>query len=470
MKILLQGYPYMNTDSKVSVSLPQAMWDGYCEVNADFVLRPGLTRALSMITGYGTRGLFWWESQRTIVVFNGGRTYLVDPTTYVITDITGAGIDTTRTAWVSWCDLGASFAAAAGEGVIRFTAGDAATTFDVLPGAPTLATSVAFHDDYLLANQTGTQEMRYLALTGGVTWSTVSAEGKPDNITAVKSRDAEIYLFGPDSIEFWWNDGVTPFSRQAGASGRISEGCISPNTIEDVDGDWYWLTSSREIVQLVGRELKVLSIPIQAILDAYTTVEDAKAFQLRIGGKGFYGIHFPTHNVTWVYDYQIKGWVNWSFYNTGTRSRQSYLGSLSCYLPYRGKWLLGSIDNDRLYLADTSVGTDDGVAIHGEKISGWNDSGISHRKLYKNLQIQLTTGMGTLPTDAAIASYMYKNDGDRHWHEPLNIEIANIGSVNHVSRITNVGSGRLRQHRMRCAGGYPITVAQLTQDTIDLGR
>lgn len=183
---------------------------------------------------------------------------------------------------------------------------------------PDNVTHVAITDGYVIcSNNTG--QMFYNdgpALSANDSlydlWTlhqSVNAEYKPDNLLALGVWFHEIFMFGPRSIEVYYNDGYSPFSKVEGS--QLDVGLISPYAIVTAGNIPYLMLSDRTICAYNGRVTKVISDPIQSVLDNMTVANDIAMSVLIEDGQTFILCSFPTADQSWAYNLKTGTWTEW---------------------------------------------------------------------------------------------------------------------------------------------------------------
>lgn len=144
-------------------------------------------------------------------------------------------------------------------------------------------------------------------------WAT--AEGHPDRVLCCRQHSNNLWFFGEQSTEVWYNSGNPdmPFMRIQGA--LLDDGTAAWKSIVLISDNFYWLTDKREVVMNVGyQRRKISTIHIDYLIQEMEHVSDAKGFEYRADGHTFYVLTFPTEDITLVYDLTTTFWHIWSSY------------------------------------------------------------------------------------------------------------------------------------------------------------
>ena len=129
------------------------------------------------------------------------------------------------------------------------------------------------------------------------TWPALNfteAERKPDDLIAVHVQGSDVLLFGFRSIEFYYNDGDSPFRRFDG--GDVETGVSIAHSIQFVSElrSWLYFDENRHFIRLQDRQPTKLSGPYDKEIQSLAVVTDAVSSISRVDGRGWYIITFPT--------------------------------------------------------------------------------------------------------------------------------------------------------------------------------
>ena len=196
---------------------------------------PGLPLRVTVGTG-PIRGL--WQHNSNLYVVSGSTFYQVSPS-YVTTakgTVGGSGP-------VSMADNGTQIMMAADpDGYIYNTATGAFAqiTDPDFPGASV----VDYLDGYFVFIEPNSQRIWVTALLDGASVDPldfVSAEGDPDNVVSMIVDHREVWLFGENSTEVWYNAGLSdfPLVRIQGAFNEL--GCAARYSVTKMNNQVYWL-------------------------------------------------------------------------------------------------------------------------------------------------------------------------------------------------------------------------------------
>ncbi len=272
-------------DNRMVNLFPEIVPEGGKE--AAFLQRaPGL-RLLATVGAGPIRGL--WAFGGNGYAVSGSKLYKISPA-YVVTeigDVSGSGP-------VSLADNGTQlFIACNGP---SFIYNDNTGVFQQItdpdfPGAG----SVAYLDGYFVFNEPNTQKIWVTSLLEGTQIDPLdfaSAEGSPDKIIALIVDHREIWVFGDNSVEVWYDAGNAdfPLSRIQGAYNEI--GCAAAYSVAKLDNGLFWLGSDARGNGIVYRAngytgQRISTHAVEWQIQQYSTISDAIAYTYQQDGHAF---------------------------------------------------------------------------------------------------------------------------------------------------------------------------------------
>jgi hypothetical protein len=224
-----------------------------------------------------------------------------------------------------------------------------------------------------------------------------STEGAPDGLLAVSSNFREIWAFGTNSIEVWYDTGATDFPLQR-IQGAFNElGLAAPFSVAKVDNGLFWLGRDRRGQGIVYRANgysgeRISTHAVEWQIQQYADLTDAIAYTYQQDGHSFYVLIFPTANTTWVYDlatqawHERAGWKNGSF----TRHRSN------CQMAFNNEVVVGDFENGNIYAFDLDDYSDNGQIQ--KWLRSWRALGPGKNDLTRtaqhSLQLDVESGVG----------------------------------------------------------------------------
>jgi len=467
MKTPFLGGSYLARSTNAAASrcvnlFPEAVSEGGKE--AGYLLRaPGLE--LKLVVGTGPiRGL-WSRKSGT------GSFYVVSGDKfYVLTSLTGPATEAgtvSGTGPVSIADNGVQlFIACNGPSYIYNTSTE---TFQQItdpdfPGAGT----VYYLDGYFVFNEPGTQRIWVTSLLEGTSVDPLdfaSAEGSPDGVVALAVDHRELWVFGTDSIEVWYNAALPdfPFARIQGAFNEI--GCAAPYSVAKLDNTLFWLGADSRGTGIVYKNagysgVRISTHAIEFAIQGYSIISDAVAYTYQQEGHAFYVLTFPTANTTWVYDVATGSWHERAGFASGefTRHRSN------CHCNFNGTTLVGDFENGNIYVFSLDVFQDGGTTQ--KWLRSWRALPTGHNNLKRtaqhSLQLDVEAGIGLSTGQGSDPEVMlrWSDDGGHTWSNEHWNKLGKIGEYGYRTIWRRLGmTERLRDRVYEVSGTDPTRLA-----------
>jgi len=259
--------------------------------------------------------------------------------------------------------------------------------------------SVVFIDGYFVFAQAGGSDRFWLTnlYDGTAIDSTdfATAEGSPDAIQSLIADNRELFIFGEETLEVWYNSGDTDNIFQRFQGGFKQHGCVAKFTPARFDNSVIWLSRNdrgdSQVVRLGdGYQPQVVSTPELNYQFSLLSQEDAFGYSYQHEGHEFYVLTFPASNVTYAYDASTQMWHQRAHSIGGNfPSRERY----NCHVFAFGKHLFGDYLNGNIYVLDGSIGTFNGTNIERERTT-ISISDEENRRRLSSLQLDMEEGIG----------------------------------------------------------------------------
>jgi hypothetical protein len=225
----------------------------------------------------------------------------------------------------------------------------------------------------------------------------IEAQIEPDDSVALTKQLVYVIAFKQWSTEVFYdalNATGSPLSPVQGA--KVSFGCISADSVQDIGGTLFWLGAEREsspkIIMLEGLKASVVSTkPIDRLLGP-SAAEEILSFGFMYEGHKFYGITLKTSNVTLVYDITENLWAQW----TDEDGNYFPIVSSTFDLETGGVRLLQHESNGKLYKFSRDYYTDDGDGITCDIYTPNFDGGTRRRKQLNALYFEADRVVGSV--------------------------------------------------------------------------
>jgi len=428
---------------------------------------PGLAFLQTVGTG-PIRGL--WAHQT-----NGSDFYVVSGTeVYKLTSTTGTPVklgDVSGTGPVSIADNGTQiFFACNGPSYIY---NEVTNVFQQItdidfPGAKT----VGYLDGYFVFNEPTGQRIWVTSLLEGTQIDPLefaSAEGSPDGLVAININNREAWLFGADSVEVWYDAGLTdfPLTRIQGAFSEV--GCVAAYSVAKLDNSLFWLGTDARGQGIIYRTAgynaqRVSTHAIEYAIAQYADISTAVAYTYQQEGHAFYVLSFA--EATWVFDVATSAWHERAGFEAGefTRHRSN------CQCNFGGTTIVGDYENGDIYALDLDTYADNGEIQKWLRSwraipTGQNDL---KRTAHHALQLDCESGVGLDYLDAIDTTEMMKprvmlrwsDDGGHTWSNEHWSDMGQIGQFSHRVFWRRLGMTlKLRDRVYEVSGTDPVKVA-----------
>ncbi len=290
------------------------------------------------------------------------------------------------------------------------------------PGAVT----VGYIDGYFVFNEPNSQKIWVTQLLDGTSVDPLdfaSAEGNPDDVVAVFVDHREVWVFGTNSTEVWYDAGLTdfPLTRIQGAFNEL--GCAAPYSIAKMDNQIYWLGKDARGQGIVFRAAgyigqRISTHAIEWQMQEYANLEDAVGYTYQQDGHSFYVLNFPTANTTWVFDVATGAWHERASFNNGQFNR--HRGNSQMF--FNSTNVIGDYQNGKIYAFDLNEYSDAGQPQ--KWLRSWRalPTGANNlaRTIQHSMQLDCETGVGlngliapeTIYLQTENADYLTTEDGD----------------------------------------------------------
>jgi hypothetical protein len=173
-----------------------------------------------------------------------------------------------------------------------------------------------FVDGFFLGLDPGSSTLKISELEDGLTWDPLQITQRnagADRWAGMLVSHKEIWLYGTQTTEVFYNAGVAPFPFLPNPSVFINHGIFAPASAAILDNAPIWLGQNTDGAHMVYRAngytpVRVSTHALEFALSQYATVSDAHGWTYQDQGHSFYVLTFPTAGATWVYDVATGAW------------------------------------------------------------------------------------------------------------------------------------------------------------------
>lgn len=315
------------------------------------------------------------------------------------------------------------------------------------PGADT----VGFLDGYFVFNIPNTGMFGITALYDGFDVNALdiaTAEGSPDLLIGLLIDHREVWLFGSQTTEVFFNSGNASFPIERIQGAFMEHGCAAKGSPAKLDNSVFWLGQDDKGRGMVFRATnyqptRISTHAIEHAINQYADISDAASYTYQEEGHSFYVLNFPTGDATWVYDAATQMWHERAYLNVdGTLSRDRADNHMFAF----GKHLLGDHITSALYEASLDIYADYDrplKAIRSAPHYTKDRNGV----FYPVFELGLETGVGLdgiQQGDDPVAMLRWSNDGGHTWGNYKNRAIGRIGAFAQRLRWNRLGWSRDR--------------------------
>ena len=421
--------------------------------------------SLSVAALYGTPGLGLWAdlgagpirgeirfNAQILIIVSGGAVY----------SVTAAGVATLLAGAVDYATTPVSMATN-GALIMVTTGGSDGYFIDPIAGTVTAIIdpdflgggNVGFLDGYFVWNVPNTGQFQYSQLYGQLIdpLDFATAEGSPDKLVASIVNYRELWLFGENSTEVWYDQGDIDnvFARIQGAFMEV--GCAAGNSVAKMDNTVFWLGADDRGQGVVYKATgytpqRASTHAIEWAIAQYSRIDDAIAYTYQQEGHAFYVLTFPTGNATWVYDAATDLWHE--------RAWRDVDGSLNrhrsnCQATFAGLTLVGDWENGNIYSMALDTYSDNGVVIPRIRAAPYVTNDDNNWMTFDVLQVDMETGV------TGIAVLQWSDDDGKTWSNELQAELGAIGETVRV-RWRRLGKGRARVFRVTITDSVKVAI------------
>jgi hypothetical protein len=420
---------------------------------------PGLRKLATVGTG-PIRGL--WSYGDYGYAVSGARLYRIDSTWNVepIGVIAGTGpvsmVDNGTQLFIATNPISYIYDAAS-EVLAQITDID-------FPGAVT----VGYLDGYFIFQEPNSQRFWTSELLDGTQidpLSFASAEGMPDNLVSLFVDHREVWLFGTQSVEVWYDAALEGFPL-ARIQGAVNEfGCAATFSVAKMDNSLFWLGADARGHGVVFRAngyagQRISTHAVEYAIQSYEIISDAIAFTYQQDGHSFYVLTFPSAQATWVYDAATNAWHE----RAGFANGQFIRHRANCQMFYSEEVVVGDFQNGNIYAYDLDQFSDGDFAqkwLRSWRALPTNQNNLK-RTAQHSLQIDLETGVGLNTGQGNNPQIMlrWSDDGGHTWSNEHWMSMGKIGAYGTRAIRRRLGmTTKLRDRVYEASGTDPVKIS-----------
>jgi hypothetical protein len=315
---------------------------------------------------------------------------------------------------------------------------------------------VAYLDGYGILTTVGDEKLYITALDDFETISALdfsSADALPDTLVGCIVDHRELWLFGEESIEIWYNSGNASFPLQRVPSGFIERGCTASGSIAKHERSIFWLGDDLHVYMAQGYQpIAISTAPIEELIRARSDFNSAEGFAYNLAGRTFYALSFA--GLTIEYDTKTGLWHE-RVSPGESRWRAQH------YARFAHRHIVGDFEAGNLYELDLATYTDNGAAVDRIIDSPPIYAG-EPRVTMSEFYVDAETGVGLdggVDGSDPYLSLSCSDDGGRTWDTPRLVSLGAIGSFSTRPTWNKLGQFRARVMRLQMRAPVKLAIA-----------
>jgi len=308
-------------------------------------------------------------------------------------------------------------------------------------------TSLTYQDGYFIVTEEDTDAFYISGSEDASSWDALefaSAEDTPDDALVGLSHKRELWIFGEQTTEVFYNSGDSdfPFSRVAGGVFPMGIGAVR-SVVSDSLG--LLLLDDKYRVQFIsGYQWQIVSTSqVEYHICSYSNKDGAIGYSYSQEGHTFYVLTFPGASKTWCYDLTTGVWSVRSSGLAGGRHRSN------CHAWFAGKNLVGDMNDGNIYEFDLGYYKDNADAIR--RIRAAQAIHQDRKLLFHNqLEVEFEPGVGLATGQGSDPQVMldWSDDGAKTWSNEHWTTIGAIGEYQARAIWRRLGRSRSRTYRV----------------------
>lgn len=312
--------------------------------------------------------------------------------------------------------------------------------------------SLSFLDGYFIGHDPDTQQFGISGLYTGSVWAALdfaSAEGRPDNVLRTLTSHREVWLFGAETTEPFYNSGAAAFPIERISGAFIEHGILAPASALVLDNTPIWLsfdprTGEKLVVRSSGYTPQIVNDAFMSYqLDQMTTLDDARAYGYIEFGQTFYVLVFPTEGKTFALNLKTNLWHKMASFPESGRHRGNWFVSFS------GKNLVGDYENGAIYEMSMNILDEAGEEIVRRWTMGEASGEDGNKLFHHDLIVKLETGLTADTETESMMMMDYTDNGGKTWSNERLLSAGLIGHYEGELRAKRLGCARRRHYRLK---------------------
>lgn len=318
-------------------------------------------------------------------------------------------------------------------------------------------THICYLDGYFIVNSPNSDQFYISASEDPTTWSALdfaTAEANPDDIEALDATEKDLYLFGSETVQIFYNSGNATFPFDPYPN-TLEWGIEAKYSLARNENGFYFLaitpSGALTVASLSGfTPTPIIDDDMMATINSLTTTSDAIGSVYSADGMEYYNITFPSEDLTFEINLKTGVMNRLKTYGIG-RSRRLGYGSLGT-----SRYVM-DYTNSKLYKLDFSVYTEDGGTIER-----YRRSQVIHKSAlriqYNEIWIEIDAGVGNAAVSSPNIQLRYTDDGGNNWSSWLDAAMGATGEYYQKQVWRKLGESRGRVFEFRVTDAVEATI------------
>ncbi len=291
-------------------------------------------------------------------------------------------------------------------------------TSNVFSNPVSAVTMASMVDGYIVALDATTSTLKISDLLDATTWDPTQfaqRSSQPDPWRSLVVNYNEIWLFGSQTSEVWYDAGNFPFPFALRPGAIMQQGIAATFSAAVLEGTVIWLAHNQngqnQVVAASGYvPTRISNHAMEYQISRYPRIDDATAWVYEDQGHPFYVLNFPTAGATWVYD---KNTQQWHQRGTWISEKNNYdAWHPQCHTFAFGKHLVGDRNSPTLYQMDISFGLDvDSRPLRRLRRGPSLQSELNYITVGR-FQIEMEVGNGVVTGQGSAPVMYFRSSGD----------------------------------------------------------
>ena len=275
--------------------------------------------------------------------------------------------------------------------------------------------------------------------------SFATAESNPDQLVNMVAAYQEVYAFGTNTVEVYYDSGDAnaPLQRIQGAI--VEYGCAAPYSVAKAENSLMWLGKDNRgtgiVFKIQGYSVERVSThAVEQAIQSYESIDDAIAYTYQEDGHLFYVLNFSSANTTWCYDC-ITGLWHERAYLDSEGQLDRHRGNIHAYV--FGNHYISDYYTDEIFVQSNEFYSDNGREKKYIRITPHAINELK-RVRYNSMQVDMQTGIGNIDDTNPISILKWSNDAGSTWSNEHYGSIGKVGEYKTRVKFRRLAAARDR--------------------------